>query len=486
MPNESPIRRQPHLSPSTYMMNRVPVEIKRMIAFELRNSDENPHGPRHIKRFRLVNKQFSVIGAEYLLREIHLTFQPKSFERLRTISRRPGYIQNVTRLRYEPDAIETTRKNEQGFIEQGFETYFNSIKRPPTQSQGEAVSYSEQLFDREPEEVKVAARLALHKNYNAYRAVNSDQMTIRHQIDAYNSALLVQAIAQLPHLTEIIVNFEDGVVPHTKAFNRAYKDTFILPGRVNVHRCPYGMMQLYSVLCGVASAGIKFKTLKCDKIDWKLLQMEETKMHTIKRALKYLENLHLMFYVREKYFDAPKFVSELRDCGIFLANYGMCEFLSAAEGLQTLSLYSDRSGGSDLQYLVGTTTWACLRVIALDRIYATESTLVGFLQRHAGTLKELELNNIDLIRGCWKSALPGIRNAVRLEELRAVGVWKSPSPVIFYSAWIVDTSKNSQNLQESTLPRPYKLGMAVNRYIREGGECPLWDGDTYPTLAGFS
>ena len=466
------------------MMNRVPAEIKRMIAFELRNCDENPHGPRHIKRFRLVNKQFSVIGAEYLLREIHLTFQPKSFERLRTISKRPGYIQNVTRLRYEPDAFETTRKNEQGFIEQGFETDFNYTKRPPTQSQGEAVSYSEQLFDSEPKEVKAAAQLALHKNYNAYEAVNSDQ--IRHQIDAYNSRFVVQAIAQLPHLTEIIVNFEDGVFQHTKAFNRAYKETFILPGGDNVDRCPYGMMQLYSVLCGVASAGIKLKTMKCGKIDWKLLQMDETNMHTIKRALKYLENLHIMFYVREGYSERAYFVSEVRDCGVFLANYGMCEFVSAAEGLQTLSLHIDRSGGSDFQYLVGTTTWACLRVVAFDRIYATESTLVGFVQRHAGTLKELELNNICLIGGCWKSALPGIRNAVRLEELRAVGVWKSPSPVIFYSAWIIDTSKNSQKLQESMLARPYKLGMAVNRYVREGGECPLWDGDTYPMLAGFS
>lgn len=57
------------------MMDRVPAEIKRMIAFELRNCDEDLHGPLDIKRFRLVNKQFSIIGAEYLLKEIHLTFE---------------------------------------------------------------------------------------------------------------------------------------------------------------------------------------------------------------------------------------------------------------------------------------------------------------------------------------------------------------------------------------------------------------------------
>lgn len=467
------------------MMNRVPVEIKRMIAFELRNCDENPHGPRHIKQFRLVNKQFSVIGAEYLLQEIHLTFRTKSFERLQTISKRPIYIKNVTRLLYEPDAFETRRKNEQGLLEEDFETIFNYIRKPTTISQGEAVSHSKQLFDSEPEESKTAARLALRKNYNAYEAVNSDQMTIRHQFDAYNSGLVVQAIAQLPHLTEIIVNFDDGVVPRTKAFSRAYKDTFILPRGYNENRCPYGVMQLYSVLCGVASGGIKLKSLKCGKIDWKLLQVDETKMDTIKRALKYLENLHIMFYVGEGYLEAAELESGIRDCGLFLANYGMCGLLSAAEGLQTLSLYIDRGGGTELNYMVGTTTWACLRVVALDKIYATESTLVGFVQRHAGTLKELELNNISILRGCWTSALPGIRNAVRLEELRAVGLWRSPSPVFPYSVWIIDTSRNSQNPQESTLAPPHKLGFAVNRYVREGGECPLWDLDTYPLLTGY-
>lgn len=466
-------------------MDRVPAEIKRMIAFELRNCDENPDGPCDIKQFRLVNKQFSAIGAEYLLREIHLTFQTESFERLRTISKRPIYIKNVTRLHYEPDAFETRPKNEQWFLEEGFETNFIYVEKPPTRSQGGVVGFFRQLFDSEPEEMKAAARLALHKNYNAYKAVKSDQMTIRHQIDAYNSGLVVQAIAQLPHLTEIIVNFQDGVVPHTKAFSRAYKDTLLLPRGDNGNRCPYGVMQLYSVLCGVASAGIKLKTLKCGKIDWKLLQMDETKMNTIKRALKYLENLDIMFYVCKGYLETAKFESEVQGCGLFLANYGMCDLLSAAEDLQTLSLFIDSSGGSELEYMVGNTTWAYLRVVALDEIDATESTLVGFVQRHAGTLKELELNNITLIGGCWTSALPGIRNAVRLEELRAVGFWESISPVLSYSTWFVDTSKNSQKPQEPTLAQPYKLGMAVNRYAREGGECPLWDRDTYPMLAGY-
>ena len=454
-----------------------------MIAFNLRNCDENPDGPRHIKRFRLVNKEFSDVGAEYLLREIHLTFQTKSFERLRTISQHPCYTRYVMRLHYEPDAFGTPRKSEQGLLEDSLDTHFNCNRKPPTKSRGNQSSFLKQLFDSEPEEIKAAARHAIRGNYKAYKAASFDHMKIRHQTDAYNSGLVVRAIAQLPHLTEITLNFEGGVVPRTKAFNNAYRDTFILPRGDNGNRYPYGVMQLYSVLCGVALAGIKLKTLKCGKIDWKFLQMDEKRTDTIKRALKHLEYLRIMFYVGEGYLHAAKLESEIRDCGLFLANYGMCGLLSAAKDLKTLSLSIHQSGGSELEYMVGTTTWACLRVLELDRIDSTEKTLIDLVTRHAGTLRELELNNVLLSQGCWTSALPGMRNVVRLEEFRAVGRWASRYPLLY--KWIVDTSKNSQGLQESTLGRPYKLGMAVDRYVREGGECPLLDRDKYPLRAGY-
>lgn len=392
----------------------------------------------------------------------------------------------MTRLHYEPDAFDTRRKNERDFLEQRFGTNFNHIRELATKSQGEVVSSSKQLFDSESKELEAAARLPVRKDYNAYKAIYYDQVTFRREIDAYNSGLVVQAIAQLPHLKEIIVNFEDGVLPHTEAYKRANKYSLTRKSGYDGGESPYGVMQLYSVLCGVASAGIKLKSLKCGKIDWKFLKVDETKMITIKRAFKYLENLRIMFYVGEEYLEAAEFERGVRDCGLFLANYGMCELLSAAEGLQSLRLYIERSGGSELKYMVGTTTWACLRVVALDKIHATESTLVAFVQRHAGTLKELELNNISLLQGCWTSALPSIRNAVKLEELRAHGMWKSYAPVFPWPVWIVNTSKSLERYQKSTLDPPFKLGMAVDRYIREGGECPLWDHDTYPLLAGYS
>ena len=89
-----------------------------MIAFNLRNCDQNPHGPRDIKQFRLVSTEFSAIGAAYLLPVIHLTFQSKSFERLRTISQHPFYSQHVTRLHYEPDTFDNVLKSDEDLVKE--------------------------------------------------------------------------------------------------------------------------------------------------------------------------------------------------------------------------------------------------------------------------------------------------------------------------------------------------------------------------------
>ena len=85
-------------------MDSLPMELKCVIALHLRNCDANPHEPRDIKQFRLVNKACSIAGAEYLFPEIFLSFQSQSFERLRTISEHPFFSQHVKQLNNEPDA----------------------------------------------------------------------------------------------------------------------------------------------------------------------------------------------------------------------------------------------------------------------------------------------------------------------------------------------------------------------------------------------
>ena len=469
---ELPYKLQAKPTTST-CMSSTPAEIKRMIAFHLRNCEENPDGPCDIKCLRLVNKEFAVIGAEFLLPVIHLTFQTKSFERLQTISQHPFYNQRVTHLQYEPDAFGKIYKNvedlQTGLLD--FKSSCDNEHHVKLQAKGESGTnfrYEEN-----------ATQCELHEFFNAYRAVDYDQIKIRHQLDAYNSSLIAQAIARLPNLVEVTLSFESAMITNPNAFERAYKGLFFPPIGDNGHMYPYGVMQLYSILSGVVSAGIQLKTLNCGKIDWRLLEMDENKIKVIKRAIKHLETLRVMFYAGAGYLEGDALENEIEDCGCVLADDRMCGFLSAAQDLKTLSLYIDRGGGVELGYLIGNTTWASLRILELDCITAEQETLVHLLQRHGGTLKELGLNNLILISGSWASATSAIRNVVKLKDFRAVGTWTIDET---FQHWTIDTSTHSQELPTARLSPPCRLGMAMKEYVLGSRrECPLLDPIAYPS-----
>ena len=462
---------------SAYNLNSTRTEIKRMIAFLLRNCDENPNGPRDIKHFRLVNREFSIIGAEFLLPVIHLTFQTRSFERLRTISQHPYYGQRVTHLHYEADAFKNPSKREENWVMNIFDSKFKEQferQTPFTVLPKKQADHAKLVRDIEQEDLRDASQNAGRKFHKANIAFTNDQKMIRYQNDAYNVSLMAQAIARLPNLTEVTVSFADAVVPHTSAFRRAYKASLLPPVGDYGHRYPYGVMQLYSVLCGVASAGTKLKTLKFGKVDWQLLQMDSIDFQTIKCAMKHLENLHIMFDANPRGRPRNEYPYSW---ATFLASNRMCEFVSAAKNLTTLNFSMANKKSINLEYVVGTTTWACLRALELDMVFFAEEALINLLKRHTDTLRELELNNVVLESGDWTSALPAIRNAIKLKEFRALGIWRAHRP---FRCWTINTSSISQGLQTSELGQFRKLGMAVKQYVLEGGENPLLDPRRYP------
>ncbi len=455
-------------------MDSLPVEIKRFIAFYLRNCDESPHGPCDIKNFRLVNKEFSAIGAEYLLPEIHLTFQTQSFERLRTVSQHPFYSRRVKSLYYEPDAFGNMDMNVFNQIRNSPEATFIRDRKRPEQPPVFKDKEAKLVYDRELKAFNAeitATQVELDRKCKAYEVVCSDQMAIRNQDDPYNRRLVAQAMARLPKLTEVTVNFEQGILPQTNAFKRAYADTIVLPAGDNGHNFPYGVMQLSSILCGAASAGTRLKTLNCGTIDWKFLDVDEKSIEAMKRAVQHLDTFRMAFYAESHFFISNS----------FLKTYRIANLISAAKDLKILSLRNDlridQRIGLNLKYMIGTTTWASLRVVELNAIYAEEENLISFLERHAGTLKELGLHRMILVIGSWISALSRIQKALKLDEFRAVGTWFALSPS---QRWKVDTSLDLEQLQESISSLDCSLGLAIRKYVIKGGMNPLLDSVTHP------
>lgn len=222
-------------------MDSLPPEIKRLVAFYLRNCDANPRGPWDIKQLRLVNKSFSIIGAEYLLPDIYLTFQSQSFGRLKDISEHPIISQYVQRLHYEPDNFGEDQMSYSAWLKRCHKApVIRSVVVPFRQWEDEGQG-TEHVHHRELQEFKTeeaAARLQLSTAYESYKAVWSDQMRIRQHQDPYYADMVAKAVARLPKLVGVTLNFTHAVVPHSTAFERAYSKTFHLPEGDVSHKSP--------------------------------------------------------------------------------------------------------------------------------------------------------------------------------------------------------------------------------------------------------
>ena len=468
-----------------HTMNNIPVEVIRMIASCLRNCPENPDGPRGIKQFRLVDRHFSVIGAEYLLSEIHLTFQSCSFERLRTISQHPYFSQHVTHLNYEADTYQHSQL-ERDLIKRKRHNAEISLDEPICEAEMEAF-----------EAYKASEIPKIHEKYKMYKRICADQRFIRQQQDEYNTRLITLAIDRLPKLKEVTLNFHSDHPygspygpPKSAASLRAYDKTFFPPSGDDGHKHPYGVMQLWGLLYGVDAAGIKLKTLNIGRVDWKFLQLGEECLGLFKRVLSHLDHLRIGFYVGADYLSGVEWVLEVTSFTPFVEGYPIRDLLSSVKDLKSMSLYAQVGGEFELKYMVGTLTWTSLRVVELEGLRPAENTLIEFLTRHAGTLKELALNDITLFDGSWTSALPRMRNAVKLEGFRAVGDWVTEEP---YACWPIDT-----RLDEYTTEDPLGswdmatrldamasnigfypddcapvVGIAVKTYMLRGGDCPI-------------
>ena len=319
-----------------------------------------------------------------------------------------------------------------------------------------------------------AAQAELRGKLEAYKAFVSDQESIRHQKDSYNVQLVAQAIARLPNLTEVTLNFEHRGYPPKKAFKRAYADSIFQPLEYCDHGLPDSVMQLWSILCGVVSAESQLKALSADWMGLNLLQkFGEHDTELLKRSVKDLETLHIVFKADLGTLGNTALSQEIADCEDFLRNYHMCDFISAARNLKILDLCLNEEFAFeiDLKYIVGTTTWSSLRVVDFDLFTTTEKTLINFLHRHSETLKTLGLHHIMLTGASWVSVLPKIRNAVKLEDFRATRWWGTDNSS---ECWGICTSPDYK-CDGITLLSACKLGLAVKSYVLQGGTNPLLD-----------
>ena len=117
----------------------------------------------------------------------------------------------------------------------------------------------------------------------------------------------------------------------------------------------------------------------------------------------------------------------------------------------------------------------------LDYLDADEDTLIGFLERHAGTLEDVTLTGVNLVEGNWISALPRVRDAVNLKNFCTSKALTSVNPRPGGQHWYIDCQLHLGSLETPEhMARNQRLGTAIKEYVLNGGDCPLLDHATYP------
>ena len=116
--------------------------------------------------------------------------------------------------------------------------------------------------------------------------------------------------------------------------------------------------------------------------------------------------------------DLRKISMEISEVDIYGWKTGYpAEIISCATNLEYLWLSGDGYDLIPVKYLLSTTVWSRLTSVSLIRLALDQEELVDFLRRHAGTLKDLWLFDVDLRSGSWDIVLERMKSLLSLQTV---------------------------------------------------------------------
>lgn len=134
------------------------------------------------------------------------------------------------------------------------------------------------------------------------------------------------------------------------------------------------------------------------------------------------------------------------------------------------------------QLMCGTTRWEHLRRLSLQAVVTTEGYLRDFLERHAATLRSLELSNIKLEavfiagqnrHGSWIRFIRFLSETLFLEHIRFNGFFSN----MWDEAWLSrDAGYEWRELRSSKAPVPYPadcLKYSIENFVTHDGLKPF-------------
>ncbi len=179
----------------------------------------------------------------------------------------------------------------------------------------------------------------------------------------------------------------------------------------------------------------------------------------MKRSIQHLRSLHLFFASIPYELDLD---DESNPNGSRSDGTESMRFVTSASNLEVLSVRFDKAryiDPPDLKHIVLDFHWSSLASATFAKMGTSPETLVGFCTRHASTLKDFNLTDINLHSGRWDSTFYEMRQRLKLNKMALGGLIRSGEGESWDFDYIHPTTKLTKLIFE--------------RYIIHSGEAQL-------------
>lgn len=366
-------------------MDRIATELQHMIFAAADRAD--------IPNLRLTCKTLAGVGLHYKFSALHLSFNSKSLNRLEQICQLPArhclksLTYNIWLLR---------ERSLESFLEPDFDQYvtLRGVDPPPDANASER---ERRVWGRSRAKAIGGRKTKREskKEWREYQAQLLDQQTLR-DVD-YGQTQITAILIRLTNLKRLQLCYWDP---------QGSRDP------------PYGVPQTHSVLRAIDSAGTRLESLCFSFVNWRLFETQEELHGMMKRAVSTLQKLTINVRTNED--NDFNHQASAQACAELFRERRPLDFFQSMPCLQVLRIlfeaWDDQAERVDLKYVVGQFCWPRLRKVLFSGLETTTEALLQFFQRHAETLRNVTLDNINLVQGSWPDFFRYIRTSLNLKQ----------------------------------------------------------------------
>ena len=436
--------------------------------------------PGDIPSLRLVSRFWNGVASPYLLHKPKLLFKQDSFDRLLEISEHPLFSNLVTHLVYQPNTLTKRNRVEWESAISTRVSITDEMSLPPGPN---ATEREERLYRRRCKKSCVQlgppSKEELDNAWNTYETFLREQDDLRRR--DYGFTELNEAITRFSNLRRVSMNHGWGLW-HGNPDVNPYADALARAGSDDQYP-DAGVPQMRSLLMALHASGVKLQSLRIGQVSWKFLMLDSDILGNLMKVLEPLECFEISISTGVD-LEEDEIGIEIEECREFLEENALHNFLAAASKVEDLRVafdWNDPYSAAEFDTTFSETRWTCLTILSLECVEIIESDWLGFLERHASTLKELDLRSIELAYGSWVDVLEGTRKLLVLDCVSLSGRLTGISPQQHFElepdTWASHRDMRSQG---------NRTREALENYLVSGGVCPLRDEEEHPnTLARF-